>query len=420
MQKKCKYILLFSSFFVISHPKNKVINSWKKMLARILFVMMMMFPIAAYAGDGDKTEKKYTGVMKGVMWLKTTLDSMAMAKVDRRYIEQPKHGLAVEVRTEASENILKMESSFPYQDGSVGQLTVKTSNGFTTAIGAWIGYRGYGIGLSKNLSGGGSSFSFGATGGSFGINFRINSYDSDTPDVTLSYSNTEKPYNARGKVNLDDPIHVRSVFLDGYYMFNGKHFSYAAAYDQSLIQRRSAGSLMAGAMYFHSSVSYDRDSNWPLVAFMKGMGQFKFTQACIGLGYAYNWVPAKGWLVSIQAMPMLQFYNRLSAYLYNFYYEGQDITKDMVVDFSAAEETAKYTEEEYLQEYQKVSMREREVQKTNNRIGWNFDARLAVIYNWERFYVRAYGHYNRFRYSNDKGYGRMAEWRAYAAVGFRF
>lgn len=390
------------------------------MLVRILFVMMML-PLAAYAGDGDKTEKKYTGVMKGVMWLKTTLDSMAVAHVDRSYIEQPKHGLAVELRTEASENFLKMESSFPYQDGSVGNLTVKTNSGFTTALGAWIGYRGYGIGWSKNLSGGGSAFSFGATGGSFGINFRINNYHSDVPELTLSYSNTEKPFNEKGKVDLDDPIHVRSVFLDGYYMFNGKHFSYAAAYDQSLIQKRSAGSLMAGAMYFHSSVDYDDNSNWPLVAFMKGVGKFKFTQACIGLGYAYNWVPARGWLVSVQAMPMLQFYNKLSAYMYNFYYEGYDITAVMVPDFSAYDEdAAESTEEEYLEEYQKVTMQESRVQKTNNRIGWNFDARLAVIYNWSRFYVRAYGHYNRFRYSNDKGNGRLAEWRAYAALGYRF
>ena len=331
------------------------------MLVRILFVMMML-PLAAYAGDGDKTEKKYTGVMKGVMWLKTTLDSMAVAHVDRSYIEQPKHGLAVELRTEASENFLKMESSFPYQDGSVGNLTVKTNSGFTTALGAWIGYRGYGIGWSKNLSGGGSAFSFGATGGSFGINFRINNYHSDVPELTLSYSNTEKPFNEKGKVDLDDPIHVRSVFLDGYYMFNGKHFSYAAAYDQSLIQKRSAGSLMAGAMYFHSSVDYDDNSNWPLVAFMKGVGKFKFTQACIGLGYAYNWVPARGWLVSVQAMPMLQFYNKLSAYMYNFYYEGYDITAVMVPDFSAYDEdAAESTEEEYREEYQKVTMQEREV-----------------------------------------------------------
>ena len=397
---------------------------------------MMLLPLAAYAGDGEKTdpstglkadpstelkaEKKYTGVMKGVMWLKTTLDSMAVANVDRSYIEQPKHGLAVEVRTEANENMLKMESSFPYQDGSVGQMTLKTSSGFTTSLGAWIGYRGYGIGWSKNLTGGGSTFSFGATGGSFGVNLRINNYHSDVPELTLSYSNTEKPYNEKGKVDLDDPIHVRSLFIDGYYMFNGKHFSYAAAYDQSLIQRRSAGSLMAGAMYFHSSVSYDDNSNWPLVAFMKGMGKFKFTQACVGLGYAYNWVPARGWLVSVQAMPMLQFYNKISAYMYNFYYEGQDITKDMVVDFSAYEEAAEVNEEKYMEEYQKVTMQESRVQKTNNRIGWNFDARLAVIHNWDRFYVRAYGHYNRFRYSNDMGKGRLAEWRAYAAVGYRF
>ena len=161
------------------------------MFTRILFFMMLL-PLVAYAGDGDKAEKKYTGVMKGVMWVKTTLDSMAVSGIDRSYIEQPKRGLSVEVRSEFSESLLKMESDFPYEDGSMGRLTVKTSNGFTTSAGAWIGYRGYGVGWSKNLTGGGSAFSFGATGGRFGINFRINSYHSDVPDVTASYSSTEQ------------------------------------------------------------------------------------------------------------------------------------------------------------------------------------------------------------------------------------
>jgi hypothetical protein len=63
---------------------------------------------------------------------------------------------------------------------------------------------------------------------------------------------------------------------------------------------------------------------------------------------------------------------------------------------------------------------EKDEYKANNYIGFNFDARLAVIYNWSNFYIRVYGHYNRFRYSNDVGYGRMSEWRAYASLGLRF
>ena len=51
---------------------------------------------------------------------------------------------------------------------------------------------------------------------------------------------------------------------------------------------------------------------------------------------------------------------------------------------------------------------------------FNFDMRLCVTYNWDRWYVRAYGHFNMFRYGSDLVSGRMTDWTAYAALGFRF
>ena len=382
----------------------------------ILFFLMMLIPLSVCAGDGE-SGKKQPFIVKGVMWVKTLIDSMAVATVDRSYIEQPKKPWAIEVRTDASENSLKMTSEFPRPNGGVASLTAETSTGFSTSAGLWLGYRGYGFGWSKDLTGEGTTFSLGAMGGSFGINFRINTYRSDTPDVTINYSSTEKSYDETGKAELDDPIRVRSLFLDGYYMFNGKHFSYAAAYDQSLIQRKSAGSLMAGLMYYHTSVSFDDKSNWPLVAFMKNIGKLKFSQASVGAGYAYNWVPARGWLVNVMVMPMLQFYNSISAYAYRFYEDGIDITDDIIIDFNdGKDEDVEYGEIDESN----LELRMGEVYKTNNRIGFNFDARLAVVYNWNNCYLRLFGHYNRFPYHNDKGNGRLAEWRAYAAVGFRF
>ena len=57
-----------------------------KQIFRIIFVLLMS-PLAVYAGDGDKGEKKKSFVEKGLMWVKTTIDTMAVAKVDRSYIE---------------------------------------------------------------------------------------------------------------------------------------------------------------------------------------------------------------------------------------------------------------------------------------------------------------------------------------------
>jgi hypothetical protein len=109
---------------------------------------------------------------------------------------------------------------------------------------------------------------------------------------------------------------VKTVIADGYYLFNGKKFSYAAAYDQSVIQKRSAGSLMAGLMYNYTNIDYATDSNGDIVYLMQGVGKVKLWQGSVGAGYAYNWVPARGLLVNIMAMPMLTFVNKLKVYGY--------------------------------------------------------------------------------------------------------
>ena len=210
-------------------------------------------------------------------------------------------------------------------------------------------------------------------------------------------------------MELDDPIRVRSLFLDGYYLFNGKHFSYAAAYDQSLIQRRSAGSFIAGLMYYHTSVAYDGDQNWPLLLLMNNVGKIKFTQASAGAGYAYNWVPARGLLVSAQVMPMLTFYNRM----YTYFYETVNQKGQTVYEWF-------YDDAEDDDEPLVWHANEVEERKTSNRVNWNFDARLSVSYNWRSSYLRLYGHYNRFNYKNDEGDGRLSDWTVYASYGLRF
>jgi hypothetical protein len=274
------------------------------------------------------------------------------------------------------------------------------------SLGLWAGYRGYGFGYSKQLSGDGSTFSFGAMGGSFGINMRISSYRSSTPYVTYLFASGGEVDADEGHVPMDDPMRIRSFFLDAYYMFNSKRFSYSAAYDQSLIQRRSAGSFMAGLMYYHTRVAFDDDACWPMVLLMKSIGKLKFTQANLGAGYAYNWVPARGWLVSAQVMPMITFYNRSSVYYYDIVDDhGHSIFEEDEIDIDW---DGNFT------------VLGKDDDTTGNRVSWNFDARLSLVYNWSNCYLRVYGHYNRFRYKNDDGLGWLMDWTGYASLGIRF
>jgi len=391
---------------------------------RLIVLIMVLVPLMAVAQDitatlpvpaqksgnlfhmASESAKGKPVLLQPFYWVKTLIDSSAVATIDRNYIEQPKKPWAVEVRSSISHSVLKMETDWSHEDILEGHFTAKTDNDFPLSLGLWVGYRGYGFGYSKQLSGEGSTFSLGAMGGSFGINMRINNYRSPTPYVTYSFDTGEEYDAAEGRASMDDPIRIRSFFLDGYYMFNSKHFSYSAAYDQSLIQRRSAGSLMAGLMYDHTSVAFDDNSSYPLIIMMKGLGKLKFTQVNLGAGYAYNWVPARGWLVSAQVMPMVTFYNKSKVY----YYDIQDENAYSILWDD--EDDVDWDSQFYV-----VPVGDDD---TGNRVTWNFDARLSLVYNWSNCYLRVYGHYNRFRYECDDGLGWLMDWTGYASLGIRF
>ena len=66
-----------------------------------------------------------------------------------------------------------------------------------------------------------------------------------------------------------------------------------------------------------------------------------------------------------------------------------------------------------------IAVNERK-QTSDNKVKLNFDARLSVVYNFDRWYMRVFGHYNQFRYGNDVVSGRVTDWTVNASLGFRF
>lgn len=206
----------------------------------------------------------------------TKLDSMAVKGVDRNYIDAPEKPWQVILRGNVNQTIVSMhtQGTIAGQEYSARPHLKTTPSQY---LGLWLGYRGYGLGYTVNVGGDkGSNLTFGATGGSYGINVRIRSFENSSPDFNLnSELLTEAEMDAWNDIEMTDPISVRTVIADGYYMFNGKRFSYSAAYDQSAIQKRSAGSIMAGFMYNYTRIDYASDSNGDLVYLMDGLGKVK-------------------------------------------------------------------------------------------------------------------------------------------------
>lgn len=99
-----------------------------------------------------------------------------------------------------------------------------------------------------------------------------------------------------------------------YYIFNHRRFSYPAAFSQSTVQRKSAGSPLIGIGYTRHSLKVD----WPefyRLAFehlqMKGniedientleAEEIRYTNFSVSGGYAYNYVFAHNWLLAASA-----------------------------------------------------------------------------------------------------------------------
>ena len=112
-------------------------------------------------------------------------------------------------------------------------------------------------------------------------------------------------YDEEGMERVELPdgmLHVQTLNLNAYYVFNSRRFSYPAAFSQSYIQRRSAGSFLLAASGMAQRASLDWEQGLKL----------KMTNIGLGAGYGYNYVPGKGWLLHISALPTFIVYSNTS------------------------------------------------------------------------------------------------------------
>lgn len=372
-----------------------------KLIYKLFIAVMLTQSITANAGSPVKTLKKVGAL----------LDTLSVKGVDRNYIDAPKEPWQIIVKGNINQSDLKMRAT-----GDIDIVSYKAEPRLKTEpskyIGLWAGYRGYGLGYTINTGGDkGSYFTVGATGGSYGVNVRVHSFENNRPSFSFS-TDFDDLINEdidieEEDVELEDPIRVHTVIADAYYLFNGKRFSYAAAYDQSVIQKKSAGSIMAGAMFYYGKIDYATKNNAELIYLMRGLGKVKLWQGSVGAGYAYNWVPVKGLLVNAMAMPMLTLVNRIKVYAF----------KTNVEDVMNQYEDDEYpSDEELLAQYEITPLTRKSY---NSGIAVNFDARISVTYNFGRYFVNAYGQFNNFRYTHEDNRGRLNDWFVNAAFGVR-
>lgn len=106
-------------------------------------------------------------------------------------------------------------------------------------------------------------------------------------------------------------INTHTQGFDVYLFFNQKRYSMSAAFNFGRYQLRSQGSFFAGISYFHNSYNFDFSSlppemrdrlpeEWNNYAYHVNSDNY-----CFKLGYAYNWVLGRHWLIGISESPVL-------------------------------------------------------------------------------------------------------------------
>jgi hypothetical protein len=98
------------------------------------------------------------------------------------------------------------------------------------------------------------------------------------------------------------------VNATAYYIFNHRRFSYPAAFTQSYIQRRSAGSWLAGISYQGGSLKTTDE----MLRKYSDVADTRVYVGHVGIGggYGYNLVLGKKWLFNLSALPSFVVYNR--------------------------------------------------------------------------------------------------------------
>ena len=376
--------------------------------------------------DSVSTQGNKTSLMTRVHQLQEYLDTKAKKKVDPAYIEVPDKPWRVILRYK--ENAVDVDYSQSIESPETNEYAewnLCFEPPLASSIGFWVGYRGTGFSYSKSLTkNAGRYWSFSTTGAKYGFNFRLRRFKTNDARFTgKDYENGQVTYEINEDATMPAPVWIRSVYLNGYYVFNGRRYSQAAAYNQSVIQRRSAGSLLVGATWYQSSFDYADIANAFYMVIGHGISRIKVHQANLGVGYGFNWVPLRGLVINAMAMPTVSVYNRVKAYKYETNYDTSDIQP--VDDFGDWNpETRRWANGKTHKPLLMLNREggnqfdywDAEPEVHHSMLRLNLDLRLGIAYNFSNYFIGAQAQYNNFHYKTDNC--KVNIFDAYARLAF--
>jgi hypothetical protein len=306
--------------------------------------------------------------------LKAKLDSVLSSRYyktpyDTNYVVRPEGTVTLKLRLNQTGNDFHAKGTV---NGIYSKADLSTSHKTTMSIAA--SYRGLSAAVALNPAK--------MSGAYKDYEFNLNYYSSRV-SLDFSYQRSE---SLAGDVYREDrgeqpmesgDLTLKVVNLAGYYAFNHRHFSYPAAFNQSYIQRRSAGSWLAGISYQGGIIETRdelkaRNPNAPTVSIDVG-------HVGIGGGYAYNWVLGQKWLIHFSLLPTFVVYNR-----------------------------------------NKMTVNGERKEAKHMRFNMIFNERAAIVYNFSpRYFAGATLVMNNSVFDDDVVVVNQNKWRARAFIGLR-
>ena len=287
---------------------------------------------------------------------------------DTNFVIRPEGKLTLKLRLNQTGNDFHAKGTV---NGFYSEADLKTNHKTTMSIGA--SYRGISAAVAINPAK--------MKGLYKDYEFNLNYYSSRL-SLDFSYQRSETLAGDftgdKGDLRLESGEALLKVLnIAGYYTFNHRRFSYPAAFTQSYIQRRSAGSWLAGISYQGGSIKTTddlkaRNPNAPDVRIYIG-------HVGIGGGYGYNWVPSRKWLLHLSILPTVVVYNR----------------NNMTVNGERKE-------------------------AQHMRLNMLFNERAAVVYNFSpRYFASLTAVVNNSVFKDDNVTVNQNKWRARASFGMR-
>ena len=279
------------------------------MMRKVAAIVMLMLSLAALGSDtlrlaplgGDTLSMPKP---KKAGWLKRLIDSFS--DQDTLYVEPQHYNWALMGQAIVTYDYYRLSTS-----GDKGQ-SISFSPQTDIRFGPYFGWRWVFLGLTVdlrnlNIFNKRPKFELDASiySARFGADvfFRRTVNDYKIRNVNMgSHINTD-PLNG---VDFDG-LEVSITGVNLYYIFNYRHFSYPAAFAQSSCQKISCGSWMAGLGYLTNHIDFDYQRLEALAKERLGQtvqldssfnfGSVKYRDVSASVGYAYNWVFARNWLL---------------------------------------------------------------------------------------------------------------------------